>query len=243
MKSELVAVFDSGIGGLNVLYDLEKNFTNVNFGYFGDNSNAPYGDKSEKKLLELFIDNYQAFSNYKVKAIVLACNTLSVSIRERIEDYSGVKVFGVFPPVEKELLKDKKVALLATPTTIEKYKNLPVTLFSLSRLAKEIELNVFNIDNVTLNQHLPSAYTCYKGYDTVILGCTHYDYVKNKIIDHFCPKKILSGKENTIDRLREWLKKYPTPKNTSKNQVIFLGENSNFNNDVYFKVVKRGKEE
>ncbi len=240
MKREFVAVFDSGIGGLNVLWELEKNFDNVDFGYFGDNKNAPYGSKSERELLSLFLDNYQSFSHLRVDAIVLACNTLSVSIRERIQDYTGVKVFCVFPPVEREIILKNRVALLATPNTIKQYSRLPIDLYPLPYLAQDIEKNVFNLSRVSMNRHLTNKIVRSE-YDTVILGCTHYDFVKNKILDHFCPRRIISGKYYTVQMLKMWLKDRCIHKNTSKNQVFFFGRNSELNKQVYFKVVKKGE--
>ena len=57
MNDNYIAVIDSGVGGLSVLSELVKSAPNNNYIYFGDNSNAPYGNKSERQLKEITIKN------------------------------------------------------------------------------------------------------------------------------------------------------------------------------------------
>ena len=79
MNNQYIAVIDSGIGGISVLRELIKSFPCEKFLYFGDNKNTPYGNKSKRDLLNLAIHNINILKSYPIKAIVLACNTLSVN--------------------------------------------------------------------------------------------------------------------------------------------------------------------
>lgn len=238
MTNSYIAVLDSGAGGLSLLKKLTETFPSEKFLYFGDLKNAPYGNKSVaqlKKITELNIDKIKQFP---IKAIVLGCNTLSVTLRSDIENYAAVPVIGVYPPVEMFLSQNKKVLMLSTVRTSEKflgYKGLDVV--GLKTLARDIEYNMFNLQAVDLERNLKNSfgkYTDKKGYyDVIILGCTHYIFVKNKILDHFCPKKIISGEEFSVKQLKKLL---PIPKKQvkhCKNQVLFLGEFAKYYKKIY----------
>ena len=187
MNNDYIAVLDSGIGGISVLNELLKLMPNQNFIYFGDNKNAPYGSKNLKTLLELTKSNLDYLtSSFNLKGLVLGCNTLSVNFLSQIQDYSGLKTFGVFPPVESAILKGKTL-LLATERTAERYSGVK-NLFAvgLKDLAGEIEKNAFCLENVCFERHLKSLglpKNFLRDFETLILGCTHYNFIKNKILE------------------------------------------------------------
>ena len=72
-----IGVFDSGIGGVTVLKEILKILPNENYIYYSDSKNNPYGDKSDKEVLEICDDIVQKLLNQDCKAIVIACNTAS----------------------------------------------------------------------------------------------------------------------------------------------------------------------
>ena len=112
MKENYIAVFDSGIGGLTVLHDLAVAMPNENFIYVADNKNTPYGSLSDDNLLKLSLNSLMVLYKYNLKAIVLGCNTLSVSIRNKLQNFFNCPIFGVFPPVESSLMLCPKGLLL-----------------------------------------------------------------------------------------------------------------------------------
>ena len=75
-------------------------------------------------------------------------------------------------------------------------------------------------------------------YDTVILGCTHYEFVKNKILDHFCPKNLISGTEYTVKNVSKYIPMLKTSVNYKQFDVLFVGKYAKFNEEFYKKVVK-----
>ncbi len=248
MKEGYIAVLDSGIGGISVLKLLVNVMPYERYIYLGDNDNAPYGNLSNMQLSLLMSKNIDVLRNFPLKAIVLGCNTLSVRIREFICEYSGVKTFGVFPPVESVLNKDKKTLLLSTVKTAQIYNHIykgikNFTAIGLKNLASNIEKNCFNLNRVDLTENLSTENIVVYGdyvnsksyYDNVILGCTHYFFIKNKIINHFCPQKIFSGEIFAVNALASFLKNQKSLANFRRNDIIFMGNNADKNKNIFEK--------
>lgn len=235
MNEQFIAVLDSGIGGISVLKELVKAFPNESFLYFGDNNNAPYGNKTKERLLSITIHNIDIIKKYPIKALVLACNTLSVNLISDIKDYSGVETFGIFPPVEKCVINKEKTLLLATKRTSENYINTPLLeVVGLLDLVCKIEDNIFDLEKVDFVRSLKESscgqFIDVKGYyNTVILGCTHYNFIKIKISDHFQPQKIIDGTTFLIFNLKKYLKNKKSIENTKRFSVFFIGENAKEN--------------
>ena len=222
MKNSFIAVLDSGMGGISVLKELAVNYPSEKFLYLGDASNAPYGNKSDRELLSITFKNIDYIKSYPIKALVLGCNTL-------IENYANVPVFGVYPPVEQALIKGGKVLLLATVRTAEKYfgvKNLDAV--GLKGLAYDIEYNMFDLSYVSISKALKNSVGnfCDKQgyYDTVILGCTHYNFIQNEIFFHFCPPQIISGVDFTINQVGKILELKKSLVKHYQYNVLFIGE-------------------
>lgn len=74
-----LGVFDSGIGGFNVVNKL-KQTVSADIVFLADHKNLPYGDKSEEKMKEILVENIQWFSNKNIKQVLIACNTASTYI-------------------------------------------------------------------------------------------------------------------------------------------------------------------
>ncbi len=239
MKHYDVAVIDSGIGGLSVLAELQKALPDKSFIYFGDNGNAPYGNKSERELLSLAFDAVSAVCAFRPACVVLGCNTLSVTVRKRLEDIFEIPVIGTYPPVEKEIIDNGNVALICTCATAERLKNFSdkLSIFGMRTLADAIE----NGDACRLSVEAYREISDKKLYkfDTLILGCTHYVLMKNQIVDHFCPQKIKSGEMNTALFVKKILKNKKSSVVHLRNKVIFIGKFSQKNEKIYFEVVKR----
>ncbi len=228
MSEKYIAILDSGIGGLSVMKELVKLMPNENYIFLGDRCNLPYGNKSKRQLLDITVNNVNKLMRYKLKAIVLGCNTLSVTVRKEISSIFNCAVFGVYPPVEKCLCGGKKTILLCTRRTAETYKkyaNLDICIQE--NLAYEIEKNKFSLEKVPLDLSVLNK----RRYDSVILGCTHYFFVKNLIFNHKKPPEIFRGETYTAKRVFNCLKKSKKLKNISKNQLIFFNDK----NDEYQK--------
>ncbi len=239
MDNGYIAVLDSGIGGISVMKDLIRQFPNERFLYYGDNDNAPYGNKTERELLSISLKNIDIIKKFPIKALVLGCNTLSTNIRCEIQEYASVPTFGIFPPVEQAVVNGEKTLLLATPLTAKQYYGVKgLTVVGLKNLAKDVEDNMFSLENIDIYKHLyideNTKRICKRGgFQTVILGCTHYDFVKNKILDHFRPQKIINGNHFLIKNLKNFLEHNKSIDFIKRFDVLFLGKNAEINRKFY----------
>lgn len=239
MCDKYVAVIDSGIGGISVLKELVENFPTQKFLYFGDNDNCPYGNKTKRELESLTLKNLTYLLSFNLRAIVVACNTLSVNVIGLIKEYTALPVIGVFPPIERCVINGEKTLLLATVKTAENFKSgHNIDVVGVRNLVSDIEVNVQRLKYFDAISSLHSGYIgnfCSKKgyYDTIILGCTHYNFVKNQISDHFQPRKILSGVDFSINFFK---KICPLEKSLVKycqNQVLFIGNNAENNQKIF----------
>ncbi len=242
MEKEYIGVLDSGIGGLSLLRELVKAFPKENYIYYGDNKNAPYGNKTVRELKYRVFTILNELNDFNIKCIVFACNTLSINLINKLNDITDIPIIGIFPPIEYYVLRDKKTLLLCTPLTaskINKQKNL--TVLPLKNLAFDIENNCFNLEKVDVKKQILEAFKSNNidissKYDVLILGCTHYVFVKNKIFDHFVTQKTTDGAIFTINKVKAIIK---THKNISKNKgfsVIFCGDDKIKNEKFWNKI-------
>jgi glutamate racemase len=228
-----IGVFDSGVGGLVLLKKLSQRIKGVEFVYYGDNENAPYGNCSKERLKVLVRKVIDELLFYGVDCIVIACNTVSSALFRFCEEYSPVKVFGVFPPVEKAIMLSDNALLLCTNRTADEY-------FAYRDRIKILPLGTF-VDFVEKNPILVKndksceIFSELGRYEVVILGCTHYFYRKLGIVDHLKPTLTLDGIDDTERVVYEWFLTKNHKKNTNENTFIFIGRNSIQNQEVFFK--------
>jgi glutamate racemase len=230
-SSQPIGVFDSGYGGLTVLRSIVEKLPDYDFIYLGDNARAPYGNRSFDTVYQYTREAVQWFFSRGCPLVILACNTSSAKALRTIQQQdlveSGTKnrVLGVIRPTTEIaglLSKTENVGILATSGTvnsgsyvIEINKFFPgVKVFQ-----QACPLWVPLIEN---NEHQgPGADYFVKKYvdellsqstdiDTVILACTHYPLLMDKLRKHF-PKNIQLVAQGDIvaESLAKYLKNHP----------------------------------
>ena len=108
-KEEAIGIFDSGVGGISVLKELQKEMPYENFIFYGDQKNAPYGEKSGDEVRTLSLEAYLFLQKKKVKATVIACNTAtSAAARFLRERFSDEIIIGMEPAVKPAALFQEK---------------------------------------------------------------------------------------------------------------------------------------
>lgn len=235
MNNGYIAVLDSGIGGLTCIIEAAKSLYGERFLYLGDNKNVPYGNKTREELYLLAQKNISAILKYNVKAIIVGCNTLSLSVLPLIAPTLNVPIFGVYPPIDE---KQGKTALFATPVTCKYFAETKgMRIFPLLGLASDIEKHKNDLNAVNLVNHIEKSADDFAP-DTVILGCTHYNFIKKQFIVHFCPRKICSGERGTVKNLRDYLVLNDLVAKCQDFTVDFIGEKSEDNFYFYKSVVK-----
>lgn len=235
-RSAPIGVFDSGIGGLNVLDQCVRRFPHENFCYFGDNGHAPYGGKTVEELQSLLLSAVDLFLREGVKAIVLACNTLSTNCLDWLRPRCPVPVVGTFPAIE-EGVRCRRLLILATAATLNSSycrshilsrKGETITYFP-SDLVADIEKNAPDWENVGINIHF-SPQVC----DGVVIGCTHFLFLREEI-SRFYGAPCFDGNKNTLKSLKKILKNDINSQEKSGN-VIFIGNSQEQNRTLYRKI-------
>ena len=225
-----IGVFDSGIGGINVLISAKKLMPNENYVYLGDNGNAPYGNKSVTALKMLAKKSIDGLLDYNVKVICVACNTLSTNILDYLNEVSPVPIVPTLP-VNVAMAADK-ATLMATPNTInsEYVKNnfQGVSLLPLPFLAKEIENSPFDLKKANVRYDVRGVKD---GTNLIILGCTHYSFVKNEI-ERLSNVKTVDTLDHTAALLAKTVKNIGLINQNGK-KVTFIGDFKRYNKRVY----------
>jgi glutamate racemase len=244
MNEGFIAVLDSGIGGISVLNEMIKLMPNERYLYFGDNKNAPYGNRTKTDLTSITFKNIDIINRYKIKALVIGCNTISTTILDCVSKYAGVPTLGVFPPVELALMQSDRVLMLSTIRTAKEYEGVKdLSIVGLSCLARDIEDNIEDFSKINLIKNLYDENNVYFGnlniknnkFDTVILGCTHYNFIKNKIYDHFQPQILIDGSSFTARKVYEFYKNEKSLVKNKRFSVKFIGENAQKNEKFFYK--------
>ncbi len=205
-----IGFFDSGVGGLSVLRHALTKLPKEDFIYYGDDKNAPYGEKTEDEIRRLSLNCGEFLYNKGVKLIVVACNTAtSVSIRE-MRDIYNIPILSMEPAVKPALTAlegDGKVLVMATPATIsQKRYNLllerlnckdKVINMKCGGLVELIEKGDF--DAPELEDYLEKKLAPLKGMriDAIVMGCTHYSFVSEHIRN--TALKYVDGKAEIFD--------------------------------------------
>ncbi len=227
-----IGVFDSGIGGLSVLKELDKNLVDVEFVYYGDNERAPYGNCSILRLFQFVKQILDVFINEKVDCIVIACNTVSCTLFRFCQDYVKVPVFGIFPPVESSIISGKKSILLCTKNTARTYLGYEryLKIVPLNGLVEDIER-----DPCSFMEKIDEKYFLgiSNDYQCVIYGCTHYFFRKFGINDHFNTTCNHSGVEFAVKKVKNFCKTKKRKIKSIYNRFKFLGDNSVNNQNIF----------
>lgn len=208
-----VGVFDSGIGGVSVLRQMTALMPQENFIYLGDTANAPYGTKSHDEIMRLSVCCAEYLVLRGIKALVVACNTAtSVCIDHLRARYPHMDIVGIEPAIKPALeCKDNSViAVMATPLTLkeEKFANLTKELSASSRivplpcpgLMEIVESGLFN--DKEAYKYLRSLFDGVDIPDAVVLGCTHYPFVRPVIEELLPGVRIYDGGEGTARQLK-----------------------------------------
>ena len=117
MDQRPVGVFDSGVGGLTAVRELRNLLPSENIIYFGDTSRVPYGGRSEEILLKYARQDVHFLRSFDIKAILVACGTVSTTCLPKLQRENDLPILGVVEPACRravELTRNKRVGLIAT---------------------------------------------------------------------------------------------------------------------------------
>ena len=201
----LVGVFDSGVGGLSILDEALRQLPQHDYIYLADSANAPYGEKSSAWIAERSLRLCQYLEQAHCDAIVVACNTATAEAIKHIRAQVQIPVVGVEPGIKPAAMQSQNgvVGVLATEATLksDKFNALLATLPSECRFIKQagaglvplIEAGKADSEEALdlLAKHLEPIQDA--GSDTLVLGCTHYPFLRKAI------RKLLGDSITLID--------------------------------------------
>jgi glutamate racemase len=226
-----MGVIDSGIGGILVLRSLIKAFP-ATYYYLADLQNLPYGNKSADELIALSIKNVDQLLTYKVDIIVIACHTLSATVLDRLRMlYPEIIFFDVIEPVIRKALaisSYKRIGIMGTSATIASHYHkhllqqydpaITVVEQACPTLASLIEHNSsIEIIHNTLSEYITTFRR--EEIDTLILGCTHYDLIKEIIQQSLNNVSLISAADHILSNLNKSIRILTSQ---SKASVSFL---------------------
>lgn len=211
---QTIGVFDSGLGGISVVRAIIDLLPHEHLIYFGDTARVPYGSKSEETVIR-FAHQISSFLREKqVKMIVVACNTASAVALETLQQSFNIPIVGVIAPGSEAAVKSashNRIGVIGTASTIRSgaYRSaihaldpeMEVMDQSCPLLVPLVEEDWPHDGVVT--QVLENYLASFKKQkpDSLILGCTHYPYLKSIIQEVMGPEVHLvdSGEETATE--------------------------------------------
>ncbi len=196
-----IGFFDSGVGGVTVYEQVKKLLPCENYMYFGDTQNMPYGEKSEAQLLEFADRIFKFFEGNRAKAVVMACNTTSAIVYEKLKNNYDFEIYPIIQSVAQKLstLQINRLGIFATPATINShcYKKeiakhnpkIEVIEVACPKWVKIVEDG---------EENTPQGRACVKekleemlkfAPEKIVLGCTHYPYLAG-VLGEFAEKDL-----------------------------------------------------
>ncbi len=231
----MLGIFDSGVGGLTIVREIEKNFSEAGFIYFGDTARVPWGSKSAKTVQGYAEQICHFFIAQGADEIIIACNTASAVAGDYLRrKFPKIKFYDVIvPAVEKvhsELAgQSKKALVIGTKATIGSgayQKRLAKDLaISYQACPLFVPLAEEKVGNEKIIYAIIEEYLgIYQGkIDLLVLGCTHYPLLAEQLQNYFGKKvQLVSSSEEVVKSLvRSTLKK-------GKKEFYFSDWNNNY---------------
>lgn len=205
MDKRPIGVFDSGIGGLSILKELLKLLPGENYIFVADQANVPYGEKTKKELEKITLKVCEFLLSKKAKIIVVACNTATCHAIDFLRNNVNIPIIGTVPAIKPAAEKSISgtVGIMSTPATSK--SNYLKSLIKLhAPNTKVINVGCLNLEDAVEKGDLSAPYIKIlvdkyakpfkkAGADIIVLGCTHYPFLKQQI------RKAVGTKTKLID--------------------------------------------
>ncbi|MBO4444652.1 MAG: glutamate racemase [Bacteroidaceae bacterium] len=226
-----IGIFDSGYGGLTILSQIRNLLPEYDFLYLGDNARTPYGTRSFQVVYEFTSQAVNTLFEMGCQLVILACNTASAKALRNIQQLdlpkmdSQKRVLGIIRPTVEaldELTQSRHVGILATAGTI-KSQSYPLEIKKLfpdiTVCGEACPMWVPLVENnegqsegadYFVKKHIDNLLQKDSDIDTIILGCTHYPLLLDKI-RKYTPEgiKIVTQGEYVSQSLKEYLRRHP----------------------------------
>jgi len=231
-----IAVFDSGVGGLSVLRAIRDRLPNEPLLYVADSGNAPYGDRE----IEFILGRSMAIASWMVargaKEIVVACNTATVVAVQTLRSAFTVPIVALEPAIKPaaEGSRSDVIGVLATSRTLESPAverlqreygaNTQIVLQACPGLVEQVERGLIDTDDTTtlLQRYLESSLRA--GADHLVLGCTHYAFLRDRIQALVGPEITLVDSGDAVARQTERRLPFAAPSGSAREEFFTTGD-------------------
>ena len=226
-----IGVFDSGYGGLTVFKEFVETLPHYDYIYLGDNSRAPYGTRSYETVYKYTLQCVQWLLQKNCPLIVLACNTASAKALRTIQQNDlevldpKARVLGVIRPTTEvigQYTNSKNIGILATNGTVQSnsyileiqkfYPDLIITQEACSMWVPLVENNEYLNEGADyfIQKNIQNIFSKNPRIDTLLLACTHYPLLKDKI-QKYLPQgvQLVSQGEIVAASLKDYLERHP----------------------------------
>jgi len=222
IASHPIGIFDSGIGGLTIAHAIVKHLPKENIIYFGDTLHLPYGEKSTSAIQAYAVKIAAMLLEQKCKLILIACHSASAAAYELVKEYVGEKatVMNVIDPVIlllKDRFPEKRIGLIGTRQTVNSniYRkkidslnlNIDLAATPTNLLASAIEeFGNHRVIDALLETYL--AHPDLQEIDALLLACTHYPIIKDRILKHYkTPVELIDSSDIVAKAVKHYLEK------------------------------------
>ena len=217
MNTRAIGIFDSGIGGLTVLKELEERLPEENFIYLGDTLNFPYGDKTKEEIISFSKKNMEYLISQNVKMVVIACGTATSQALDVMKEIFDIPIIGIIEPTVDYVgtLGLQRIGVIATTGTIksgawEKSLKQKIPYMEVINKACPVLATIAEEGKAKPKESLEAIHEYMKIFkenqvNTLILGCTHYPIYDEIIQNEFSNKVTLI---NTGIAVAQKVKKY-----------------------------------
>lgn len=221
-----IGIFDSGLGGLLVARAITARLPQYDYVYLGDTARVPYGNRSQSTVYEFTEQAVAYLLAQGCKLVIIACNTASAEALRRIQQdylpryYPDRRVLGVLIPAAEAAVAETRqgnIGVLATSSTvasgafIREIKKLApaanITQQPAPLLVPLIENNGIKWVDPILREYLSPLQA--RGIDTLVLGCTHYPYLRSNIEGILPGVKVIAQDEIVPPKLADYLYHHP----------------------------------
>lgn len=195
-----IGVFDSGVGGLTVLKELQRQLPQESFLYFGDTANVPYGTRSQTEILGFVRQILHWMTAQPIKMAIMACNTSSALALDEVRAEFDIPILGIILPGARAAVKHgEHIGVIATPATVAS-DSYPQAIQEISPRAQVyqascpefvplIECNqIREPETISVVRHRLQPLLD-QGIDTLVYGCTHYPHLA-KVIQKILPRDV-----------------------------------------------------
>lgn len=230
-----IGIFDSGYGGLTILRQIRQYLPEYDYIYLGDNARAPYGPRSYEVIYTYTLQAVEALFEHGCRLVILACNTASAKALRTIQENDlprwndGRRVLGVIRPTVEalgDITKSRHVGLLATPGTVgsqsyelelqKLYGDISLTSVACPMWVALVEYGEFDSPGADyfIRKRIETVMRKDPKVDTLILGCTHFPLLMEKITKYTpAGVRLVPQGEYVAKSLVEYLKKHPDMRN------------------------------